>query len=104
MSGIGIRGPRSAFRHWSAWLPLAISIFLISLALRYVAIHGQTRVVDEGSEAHLFQLLVPLQALVIAYFALTWLPRTPRMAAGMLGLQLVAVGVVLAVVYWLEHG
>lgn len=73
------------------------------LVLRHVAIYGVTREADEGTEAHLFQLLMPLQALVIAYFTLTWLPRTPRLALGVLGLQVAAGLAVFAVVYWLEH-
>jgi hypothetical protein len=93
----------SPLRQWSAWLPIAISVFLIGLGLRHVAIYGLVRETDEGTEAHLFQLLMPLQALVIAYFALTWLPRTTRLALAILGLQLAAAGAVFALVYWIEH-
>jgi len=46
---------------------------------------------------------MPLQALVIAYFALTWLPKTPRLAVGVLALQLAAAATVLALVYRIEH-
>ncbi|MDP9252711.1 MAG: hypothetical protein M3O80_06865 [Chloroflexota bacterium] len=95
--------PASPLRHWSAWLPVAISIFLIALVLRHVAIYGLAREADEGTEAHLFQLLMPLQALVVAYFALTWIPKAPRLALGVLALQLAAAGAVLAMVYRLEH-
>jgi len=58
---------------------------------------------DEGAEARLFQLLMPAQALVIAYFAYTWLPKSPRLALGLLAVQLAAAAAVIALVYWLEH-
>jgi hypothetical protein len=98
-----VRTPASPFKHWSAWVPVASSILLIALGLRHVAIYGLVRETDEGTEAHLFQLLMPLQALVIGYFALTWLPRTPRRALVVLGLQIAAAGAVFAAVYWIEH-
>lgn len=98
-----VRAPATPLKHWSAWLPVATSVFLIALGLRHVAIYGPVLATDEGTEAHLFQLLMPLEALVIAYFALTWLPRTPRLALGILGLQIAAAGAVFAVVYWIEH-
>ncbi|HJW47884.1 MAG TPA: hypothetical protein VJ726_00545 [Candidatus Limnocylindria bacterium] len=95
--------PESSLRHWSAWLPVAISVFLIALALRHVAIYGPGMGADEGAEAHLFQLLMPVQALVIAYFAYTWLPKSPRLALALLAAQLAAASGVIALVFWLEH-
>jgi hypothetical protein len=93
----------SPLRHWSAWLPVAISVFFIALALRHVALYGPGMEADEGTEAHLFQLLMPVQALVILYFAYTWLPKSPRLALGLLAVQLAAAAAVIALVYWLEH-
>jgi hypothetical protein len=98
-----VRAPDSRLRHWSAWLPVAISVFLIALALRHVAIYGPGMEADEGTEAHLFQLLMPAQALIILYFGYTWLPRSPRLALGVLAVQLAAAAGVFALVYWLEH-
>ena len=95
---------RSApLKHWSGWLPIAIPVFLLSLGARFVAINGLVRQADEGTEAHLFQLLMPVQLLVMGYFALTWLPRAPRAALPVLALQLFAAAVVFAMVYWIEH-
>jgi len=95
---------RSApLKHWSGWLPIAIPVFLLVLALRYVALHGLAREADEGTEAHLFQLLMPVQLAVMGYFGLTWLPRAPREALPVLALQAIAAAAVLASVYWIEH-
>jgi hypothetical protein len=57
---------------------------------------------DEGTAAHLFQLLMPLQVLVIAWFAASWLPKQPRAAAEVLFLQAAGFLGVLAIVY-LRH-
>ena len=101
MAGTGFT--RTApLKHWSGWLPIAIPVFLLLLALRYVA-HGVVREADEGTEAHLFQLLMPVQLAVMAYFALTWLPRAPRSSLPVLALQAIAAGAVFAAVYWIEH-
>ena len=99
----GTTATRSPLTHWSGWLPLAIPIFLLALGARYVAIHGLVSQVDEGTEAHLFQLLMPVQLVVMGYFALTWLPRAPRAAFLVLALQAVAVAAVFVAVYSIDH-
>lgn len=93
----------SPLKHWSAWLPIAIPVFLLFLALRYVAVHGAVSETDEGTEAHLFQLLMPVQLFAMAYFALTWLPRASRWTLVVLALQVTAAIAVLATVYWVDH-
>lgn len=96
--------PRSSpLKHWSGWLPIAIPVLLLVLGVRSVAMNGLVRQADEGTEAHLFQLLMPVQLVVMGYFALTWLPRAPRAALPVLALQAFAAAVVLAMVYWIEH-
>lgn len=95
-------GP-SPFAHWSGWLPLAIPAFLLALVVRYVAIHGVVSQADEGTEAHLFQLLMPVQVAVMALFAVIWLPRAPRRAFPVLALQSLAAAAVLVAVYWIDH-
>ena len=93
----------SLLKQWSAWLPIAISVFLLGLLLRYVVVNGAAGQADEGTEAHLFQLLMPVQLVVMAYFALTWLPRAPRPTLAVLALQVAAATAVLGAVYWIDH-
>jgi len=93
----------SPLRHWSGWLPIAIPVFLLLLGLRYIAIHGVVGQADEGTEAHLFQLLMPVQLVVMAYFVVTWLPRAPRRMLPVLLLQVLAAAAVLAAVWWIDH-
>ena len=93
----------SPLRHWSAWLPIAIPLFLLALALRYAVINGPVRETDEGTEAHLFQLLMPVQLLVMGVFAAIWLPRAPRAALVVLAVQVILVIALLAAVYSIDH-
>ncbi|MBV8727050.1 MAG: hypothetical protein JO233_04635 [Candidatus Eremiobacteraeota bacterium] len=86
-------------RRPSAFLPLAISTFLIALILIRVARFGIVHETDEGTEAHLFQLLMPAQGAIIAFFAVTWLHKKPTAAAQVLVLQIAAALSVLALVF-----
>jgi TonB family protein len=76
----------------SAFLPLAMSLAVLVMLcgyLGYAALVGIPRepAADEGPLAHLFQLLMAGQAPIAAFFAVKWLPRAPRQAAGILALQ-----------------
>jgi hypothetical protein len=93
----------SPLRHWSGWVPIAIPVFLLLLGLRYVAIYGVVSQADEGIEAHLFQLLMPVQLVLMAYFAATWLPRAPRGTVPVLALQVLVSAAVFIAVYLIDH-
>ena len=83
----------------SAFLPLAISIgFLVFFAEAFVQ-GTLVRGTDEGTAAHLFQILMPLQLLIAGFFALTWLPKKPRAASQVLIVQVLFALAVFAVVY-----
>lgn len=52
------------------FLPLAMSAAALATVLVHVLMHGAAREADEGAAAHLFQLLMAVQApIVIGYFA-----------------------------------
>jgi hypothetical protein len=55
---------------------------------------------DEGAAAHIWQLLMAGQIPVVAFYAVKWLPRAPRTALQVLGLQIAAALLALAPVYW----
>jgi hypothetical protein len=77
----------------------ATALFIVVFHLvRY----GVTHDPDEGTAAHLWQLLMAGQALGVLYFAFTWLPRKPRQALLVLALQIVAALAACAPVYWFE--
>ena len=93
-------GTRHGFA-WRAVVPLAISLAALALVFGHIALTGGVREADEGTAAHLWQLLMVAQFPAIAFFALTWLPRAPRAATYVLAVDAAVVLANLAVVrYW----
>jgi hypothetical protein len=86
----------------SALLPLAMSVAALALVLVHVAIFGVVHEADEGTAAHLWQLLMAGQVPVVAYFALKWLSRAPGQALRVLALQAAAALAACAPVYWFK--
>ena len=74
----------------SAFIPLAMSLAALALVIGHIATAGVAREADEGTAAHLWQLLMAGQIPVIAFFAIKWLPRRPRQALSVLALQAAA--------------
>ena len=93
----------SVFKRPSAWLPLVMSLAAIGLIVLHVARFGITHDTDEGTSAHLFQLLMGLQPFVIGYFAFRCLPENPRQATGVLAMQLCVAALPFIALYWMEH-
>ena len=67
-----------------------MSLTALALVLVHIAIFGAVREADEGATAHLWQLLMAGQIPVLAFFAIQWLPRAPRLALQVLVLQAAA--------------
>ncbi len=86
----------------SAFLPLAMSFGAFATVIMYVAMFGSARQADEGTAAHIWQILMAGQIPIIVFFAIKWLPRTPKQAMLVLVLQGVAVIIALAPVYLLR--
>ena len=86
----------------SAFLPVAMSLAALAVVLGHVAMFGVVREADEGTAAHIWQLLMAAQAPIVAYFAIKWLPRNPREALVVLALQAVAGLAALAPVFILQ--
>ena len=89
-------------RHASAWIPIAMSAAALALVLGHVAIYGPVHEADEGTPAHLWQLLMAGQVPFIAYFALKWLPKALGPALRVLALQAGAAIAACAPVYWFK--
>ena len=86
----------------SAFLPIAMSLGALVLLLWHVAAFGMVRRADEGAAARVYQLLMAAQAPIVAYFAITWVPRAPREALLVLALQVGAALLTLAPLFLLE--
>jgi hypothetical protein len=84
---------RAILKHPSAFLPLIMSLAAIGVlcvAAIYGVLHGAHGIVrqpDEGTAAHLWQLLMAGQLPVLVFFAIKWLPRAPKQTLGVLALQ-----------------
>ena len=85
----------------SAFLPMAMSVAALTTVLVHVAMFGAAREADEGTAAHIWQLLMAAQVPIVVFFAIKWLPRTPRQALYTIALQAVAVLAALAPVFFL---
>ncbi len=86
----------------SAFLPLAMSFAALATVLVHVAMFGVAREADEGTAAHIWQILMAAQIPIVAFFAIKWLPRTPRQALLVLALQGAAALAALAPVFFLN--
>lgn len=86
----------------SAFLPVAMSLVALGLVLAHVAMFGVVRETDEGTAAHIFQLLMVAQLPIMAYFAIKWLPQSPMRALQVLALQVGAALAAVAPVFFLD--
>ena len=93
---------RNALQHPSAFLPIAMSLLAVAVVLVHIALVGTARQPDEGTAAHLWQLLMAGQLPIILFFAIRWLPQSPRSALLILALQAAAAVAALAPVYLLH--
>jgi hypothetical protein len=94
--------PLTILKHPSAFLPVAMSLGAIAVVLIVVALHGTAPQADEGAAAHIWQLLMAAQAPIILFFAIKWVPQSPREAVPILALQVVAALAAMAPVFLLH--
>jgi hypothetical protein len=71
----------------SAFLPVAMSLAALATVLLFIASHGTAPQADEGAAAHIWQLLMAAQAPIVLFFAIKWVPQSPRQAVPVLALQ-----------------
>ena len=90
----------SLMKQPSGFIPMAMSLAALALVVGHIAIFGVVHEADEGTTAHLWQLLMAGQVPVVAYFVVKWLPQTPGNALRVLALQFVAALAACAPVYW----
>jgi hypothetical protein len=90
-------------KHPSAWLPIALSLTVLATMLSYFAMTGiPHREADEGTAAHLFQIWLVLDVMMVVFFVIKWLPQRPQQALIILALQIVAALLVCAPVFFLN--
>lgn len=74
-------------------LPIVMSLAALLTLVITIARVGIIRTPDEGTPAHIWQLLMLAQIPIIAVFTIIALPKSPRKALGMIALQAVAAAV-----------
>ncbi len=89
-------------KHPSAFLPVAMSLGALATVLAFLALHGPAPQADEGAAAHIWQILMAGQVPIVAFFAIKWVPQSPRQAVPVLALQVVAALAALAPVVLLR--
>ena len=89
-------------RRPSALIPLALSLAALAIVISYASMFGTARQADEGTAAHLWQLLMAGQVPVVAFFAIKWLPIAPRQALVVLALQVGAAVAAMFPVWWFQ--
>lgn len=92
--------PSTLLRRPSAFIPLTMSLAALAIVLGYIALFGIEPQEDEGTAAHLWQLLMAGQLPLVAYFAFRWLPIEPRQALPVLALQLGAALAAVFPIWW----
>ncbi len=86
----------------SAFLPLAMSLAALATIAVFIYLHGTARQADEGTAAHIWQILMAAQVPIVLVFAFKWLPHSPRQAVPILALQVGAALAAMAPVYLLH--
>ena len=72
----------------SAWIPIALSVAILLMELGAIVVFGTpSPKSDEGVLAHLFQIWLVLEALLISFFVTAWVVRSPVPAVRILLLQ-----------------
>jgi FtsH-binding integral membrane protein len=92
----------STIRQPSAFLPVAMSLVALALVLGHVALFGVVHEADEGTAAHIWQILMAAQVPIMAFFAIKYLPQKPKQALLILTLQIVAALTACAPVFFLK--
>jgi hypothetical protein len=74
----------------------------LATVLVYLALRGPAPQADEGAAAHVWQLLMAAQVPIVVFFAIKWVPQSPRHAVAVLALQAAAAVAAMAPVFLLR--
>ena len=85
----------------SGWVPVVMSLVALAIVVIHAMRYGIVHEADEGTSAHLFQILMVAQVPVIGWFAVRWLPRERGRSLRVMAVQAVAIAAAFAAVYFL---
>ena len=92
----------SLVRQPTAFLPLLMSVAALSVVLVTLTFFGIHRQADEGTSAHLWQMLMAGQLPILTFFILRWWRRAPKQTMVVFALQATAFLLSLAPVFLLH--
>ena len=92
----------STLKRPSAWIPIAMSLAILAMVIANIGIFGVVNGADEGAAAHIFQIWLVLEILMVAFFAIKWLPKRPKGTLFVLAIQIVAVLAACAPVFYFK--
>ena len=94
--------PLTMLKHPCAFLPVAMSLGALATVALFIALHGTAPQADEGAAAHIWQLLMAAQVPIVLFFAIKWVPQSPRQAVPILAMQVGAALAAMAPVFLLH--
>ncbi len=92
---------RSLLRRPTAFVPLLMSATALGIVIGYAALFGVARQSDEGTAAHLWQLLMAGQVPIIILFVVRWFRADPKRSIVVLTCQIGAALAAMFPVWWL---
>ena len=90
-----------AVKEPSAIIPIVMSVAALATVLVHILIFGTAPQPDEGTAAHIWQLLMLGQAPLVVFYFIKWLPRSPGTALPVLAVQIGAALAAAGPVFWL---
>ena len=88
-------------RHPTVFLPLVMSLLALGMVLVHFTIFGIVEETDEGTAAHIFQLLMVGQVPIVAFLAFRRLTIAPRQTFFFIVFQVVAALAAIMAVFFL---
>ncbi len=93
---------RTILKQPTAIVPVAMSLAALAIVVAHALLFGTAREPDEGTAAHLWQILMAGQVPVIAIAAIKWLPIEPRRALLVLALHVGSALAAMFPVWWFQ--
>ena len=88
-------------RHPTVFLPLVMSLLALGMVLVHFTNFGIVEETDEGTAAHIFQLLMVGQVPIVAFLAFRWFTIAPRQTFFFIVFQVVAALAAIMAVFFL---
>ena len=87
-------------RQPTVFIPLVMSLLALGMVLVHFTIFGIVEETDEGTAAHIFQLLIVAQVPFIAFLAFRWLAVAPKQTLFFIVLEASAALVAIVAVFF----